>query len=604
MVISMAKQYNKYNKRGLFRRTLPYILKNKFKVLICVLETIAIALLTTYTPRILKDILDLHVAPATQFSDININEVNQLVLKYILITAIVVILRYTQNFLLNLTGMNIERSIREDAIRKIDYLPVDYFALEPDGKIVAKITSDSNGVRTFFTVFYSIMSALINLVAIYIGFILLDYHIALILLCAVPVILLWITVYRRKIHAYYTDIRETSSRITGKLNELISGALIIQAFNQEEYMLKDYKDLVNRYNYMQTKANSINAYLGIELLTLIKRVVEASILLFFGIRYIDVGDQGVTIGMITTFTEYLEKMINPVNTIFNNLNELEDSIVAANRVYMFIDEPNDSRIFDGKEADAITNGDVEFKNVHFSYVQNKEVLHGINLFVKGGESIGIVGHTGSGKSSLMNLLMQYNDYQSGDILVDGKPINQYNKASYRKNCGIVLQTPSIFAGTLKSNVTMERDYSDEEVIKVLEEVGARYLIDKDPLGIYQNIAFKGENLSLGEKQLICFARILLRNPKILVLDEATANIDTETELLIKKAMDIVSRGRTTFIIAHRLSTIKNCDRIIVLDHGLIKGEGSHEELYKSCDIYKDMYDSQYKTILEHELLNN
>ena len=596
-------QYNKYNKAGLFKKTLPYMLKNKIKIFVCVVEAILIALITTYTPRITKTIIDTYIANKTYDEVLaNIDLINQLMGLYIALTVLTVFFRYSQNYLLNLVGMNIERSIREDAIRKIDYLPIDYFALEPDGKIVAKITSDSNGVRTFFTVSFSIATAIVNIIALFVGFIILDWHLALIILASLPLIILWISLFRRKVHAYYQDIRETSSRITGKLNELITGTLIIQAFNQEEYMLEDYRNLVRRYNRMQTKANTLNAYLGYELLIFIKRILEASILLFFGITKLKgIGGVVVTVGMITTFTDYLDKMINPVNTIFNNLNELEDSIVAANRVYMFIDEENDVRIFDGKEAPSTIDGNIDFNDVHFSYVKDKEVLHGINLHVKAGESIGIVGHTGSGKSSLMNLLLQFNDYQAGEILVDGEPINQYNKASYRKNCGIVLQTPSLFAGTLKSNVTMEREYSDDEVIKVLEEVGADYMLEKDPKGIYQNISFRGENLSLGEKQLISFARILLRNPKILVLDEATANIDTQTELLIKKAMDVVAKGRTTFIIAHRLSTIKNCDRIVVLDHGLIKGEGSHEELYKNCPIYKDMYDSQYKTIMEYEL---
>ena len=601
------KQTNKYNKRGLFYRTLPYILQNKFKIFICIVFALSIALITTYMPRITKQILDDYISKADSFEKVNYEAVLRLLMLYLLYTFIVVILRYALNFLLNLTGMKIERAIREDAIRKIDYLPVDYFSLEPDGKIVAKITSDSAGVRTFFTVQFSITQAIVNIIALFIGFVILDYRLALILLCALPIILIWITIYRKKIHAYYQDIRETSSRITGKLNELISGTLIIQAFNQEKSMLKDYTDLVNRYNYMQTKANTINAYLGIELLEFIKRILVATIILFFGIEYLNVSDYktlAVTAGMITTFTDYLDKMINPINTIFNNLNELEDSIVAANRVYMFLDEENDTNVFDGIEAPLSITGKVEFKDVHFSYVTNKEVLHGVNLVVNPGESIGIVGHTGSGKSSLMNLLLRYNDYQKGEILIDGNDISKYNKQSYRRNLGIVLQTPALFAGTLKSNITMERDYSDEEVIKVLNDVGASYMIDKNPLGIYQPISFRGENLSLGEKQLISFARILLRNPKILVLDEATSNIDTETELLIKRAYDVVKNGRTSFIIAHRLSTIKDCDRIIVVDHGQIVGQGNHSNLYNNCAVYKDMYDSQYKTIEEYENKKN
>jgi ABC-type multidrug transport system fused ATPase/permease subunit len=240
--------------------------------------------------------------------------------------------------------------------------------------------------------------------------------------------------------------------------------------------------------------------------------------------------------------------------------------------------------------------EVYFKNIRFAYVGENYVLDNVTLHVPAGKKIGIVGHTGSGKSSLMNLLLGYNDYQEGQLLVDGVDIKEYNKASYRKNLGIVLQNPALFAGTIKSNVTMEREYSDEEVIKVMNQVGAGYMLEKNEEGIYTPVSFKGENLSLGEKQLLSFARILLRKPKIIVLDEATANIDSQTEMRIKNAMDVVAEGRTTFIIAHRLSTIKDCDEIIVLDHGKIVGKGSHSHLYDTCSVYKDMYDSQFEAL--------
>ncbi len=219
----------------------------------------------------------------------------------------------------------------------------------------------------------------------------------------------------------------------------------------------------------------------------------------------------------------------------------------------------------------------------------------MTLSVKSGEVIGIVGHTGSGKSTLMNLLLRYNDYKYGSIKLDGLEISEYNKRSYRKNLGIVLQTPALFEGTLKSNVTLNRDcYSDEEVVEVLNLVGAGFIIDKSPLGINQPISFKGDNLSLGEKQLISFARIMLRNPKVLVLDEATANIDSDTELKIKHAMNVITANRTTFIIAHRLSTIKDASKIVVIDGGNIVGLGQHEKLLNDCQNYKDMYDAQFK----------
>lgn len=583
-------------KSGLFKRTIPYIKQNKFKIIFCLISALLIASLTTLTPRITQSIIDDYLKSEILSNHAKGKGVMLLLGLYLAITIVMVTIRYIQNLLINIVGMNIERAVREDAMRKVNFLQVDYYSLEPDGKIVSKITSDSTGVRTYFTVFFSIIQAVINLVSVYVGMLLVQWKIALLILTVAPVILVWLTLYRKKIHSYYKNLRETSSKITGKLNELIAGTLTIQAFNQEDYMMQDYKDLVNDYCRQDKKVNTISIYFGFELLLFIKNLIQAGILIYFGWTSIKVAGVIVSIGMINSFIQYLDRMIWPIDAIFNNLNELEDAVVASNRVYAFIDEDNDTRIFDGKQAPDEIIGNIEFKDVRFSYVKGKEVLHGINLKVNSGETVGIVGHTGSGKSSLMNLLLQYNDTDSGEILLDGENVETYNKLSYRKHCGIVLQTPALFAGTLKSNVTMERDFSDEQVEQVLRLVGAGYIIDKHEMGIHQPVSFKGENMSLGEKQLISFARILLRNPKILVLDEATANIDTDTETKIKTAMNVITKGRTTFIIAHRLSTIKDADKIVVLDSGLIKGEGTHDELYENCPIYKDMYDSQYESL--------
>lgn len=584
------KKREGYSKGTLFIKTMPYIKKEWKLVAITFLCSIGVAVLTTITPFLTKDILDIYIPEK------NLNQVWVNLILYFVITIFVVIMRYGMQYLQTLTGMHIEKAIRESAIKKVNYLPVDYFSLEPDGKIVAKITSDSNGVRTFYMTLFSIINALLNIIIVYVGLIVLEPMLGLIILALVPIILVWITFYRRKVHSYYLDLRETGSRITGKLNELISGALIIQDFNQEEEMMDEYKVLVNRYNYNDKKANTINIYFGWELLIAVKRLAEVGILFFLGYQAVEVAGVVITAGLITAFLTYLDRMINPINAIFNNLNELEDSLVAANRVFQFIDEENDTRTESGEQAPEEIVGNVEFKNIRFAYVDDKYVLDDVSLKIPAGKKIGIVGHTGSGKSSLMNLLLAYNDYQEGSLLVDGVDIKQYNKASYRKNIGIVLQSPALFAGTIKSNITMERDYSDGEVIAVLKEVGAGYMLDKNVLGINTPISFKGDNLSLGEKQLLSFARILLRKPKILVLDEATANIDSDTENNIKHAMDVVAKGRTTFIIAHRLSTIKDADEIVVLDHGKIVGQGSHMYLYQHCSIYKDMYDSQFEAI--------
>ena len=579
------KKLELMSKKGLLKRSMPYIKKYKGFVFLTLLLSIIVSVLSALTPFITKNILDEYL-PNNDYDTI----IKMLIIYGVIIVA-TFIFRYLFNYINTLTGMKIEKLVRDDAIRKIDYLPVDYFSLEPDGKIVAKITSDTAGVRAFYTTLFTIVNAILNIVIVYVGVLIIEPILGLLVLVLVPILLLWVTVYRRFVHKFYVDLRETGSRITGKLNELITGTLIIQDFNQENYMLEDYNTLVRRYVHNDRITSNINNFLGWELLSLIKRITEILLLIYLGFSSINIAGAVIGIGLIAALSENLDKMINPVNAIFNNLNELEDSLVGATRAYALIDEPNDIKIFDGKEAPEV-KGEVEFRNVSFAYVDDKYVLNNINLRVEAGKTIGIVGHTGSGKSSMMNLILGYNDAQKGKILIDGVDMTTYNKASLRKNMGIVLQTPALFAGTLKTNITLERDYSDEEVLKVLEAVGAKYMVDKSPDGLNQIISYRGENLSLGEKQLISFARILLRNPKILVLDEATANIDTKTEKKIKEAMDVIAKGRTTFIIAHRLSTIKNADEIIVLDKGNLVGKGSHEELYESCIEYKKIYDNQ------------
>ena len=572
-------------KSQLFKKTLPYIKKYKWWFLLTLVLCIITALLSAFTPFITKEILDNYLPNR------NFEYVTYALILYAAIAVVLLFSRYFFAFVNTLTGMKIEKTIREEAMFKINKLQVDYFNLEPDGKIVSKITSDSTGVRNFYTKTFDIFNALINIVVVYVAIILLKPMLGLITLIIVPIIILWVTIYRKWVHKYFVDLRETGSRITGKLNENITGTLIIQDFNQEENILGEYRDLTKRYVKNERKTVRINNIFGFELLAFIKRSLEIGLLMYLGFTSIEVGGEVLGIGLIAALVENLDKMINPFNVIFNNLNELEDSMVAATRVYDLLDEPNDSRVDEGSVCPRI-DGKVEFKNIRFAYVEGNDVLKDFSLKVDSGKTIGIVGSTGSGKSSLMNLLLGYNDYQKGEILIDDVPITEYNKLSLRKNMGIVLQTPALFMGTLKSNVTFERDYSDEDVRRVIEAVGASYMLDKYKEGLDMPISFRGENLSLGEKQLIAFARILLRNPRILVLDEATANIDSETETKIKKAMDVIAKGRTTFIIAHRLSTIQNADEIIVLDHGNLVGKGTHEYLYKTCSQYQKMYDSQ------------
>ena len=583
----MASKKNVMKKKVLLSKTLPYIKKEFKLVLLTFILTILTACLSASTPFITKAILD------TFLPDRDYDMVTKMLILYGFIVIILFIVRYLFQFVNNLTGMRIEKRIREDAMYKVNLLPVDYFSLEPDGKIVAKITSDSNGIRIFYVKMFEIFNAIINIIIVYVCVIIMEPMLGLIILGLVPILILWITIYRKWVHKYFVNTREIGSRITGKLNENISGAMIIEVFNKENDINKEYNDLTWSYVKNERKAQQLNNAFGFELLSFLKRLAEIALLMYLGFESISIGGAVLTIGLVAALVENLDKMINPFTTIFDSLNELEDAMVGATRCYLFIDEMNDTMTEEGELSPKLL-GDVEFNNVSFEYVPGTPILKNFTYSAKRGMTVGIVGATGAGKSTLMNLLLRYNDYQSGSIKIDGYEIKNYNKKSYRENMGIVLQTPSLFAGTIKSNVTLERDYSDTDVRNALIQVGAEDLLLKNNNDINAPVTFKGENLSLGEKQLICFARIILRNPAILVLDEATANIDSETEEKIQNAMHVISEKRTTFIIAHRLSTIKDADEIIVMSHGDIVGVGKHNELYKTCDTYKDMYDSQFK----------
>ncbi len=576
------------SKFKIYLEGLKYVFKFPLLIIVCILLTISVTVINTTTPLITASILD-DILPSL---DANMTDVTKMLLLFLGLTILAFILRYIQNVLFNLTGLKIEKFVREKAIRKINLLPIDYFSLEPDGKIVSKITSDSNGIRQLFNVSFNLVQAFINIIVVYIALIGLEPKLAIYMLVVVPILLVWITVYRKRVHSASQKIREISSRITGKLNELISGTSIIQAYNQEDNMLNEYKELVYSYNDSDKKVNTVSIFFGWELIQVIRRLVEAGIIAYFGFVCLN-GNIVITAGLIYCYTNYVDKMVQPINSIFDNLNMFEDSIIATERIVSFITHEDDEK--DVKEDfPEINDANVIFKDVTFSYIKGTEVLKKLNLDIKSGEMIGIVGHTGSGKSTLMNLLLRFNDYDSGSIIVDGYEIDKYNKISYRQNLGIVLQTPAIFKGTLKSNVTLERDYyTDDEVINVLKLVGAEFLINKYQSGINQEISFKGENLSLGEKQLIAFARILLRNPKILVLDEATANIDTETETKIKNAMNVITKNRTTFVIAHRLSTIKDANKIVVIDNGVVQAVGNHSELLEISPKYQEMYYGQF-----------
>lgn len=527
----------------------------------------------------------------TIFYDLSAKPILKWIIIYAIISLIVIVTRYVQTISFTFASMKLTLDIRKSCFDKLNRLPISYFSKEPAGKTVTKMIYDSEGIRGLYDVIFSIFSATISLIIVYIGLFILDYKLALLTIAAFPIVLLWLTVYRKIINSFNKRIREMNSRINGKLAEFVNSVGIIQIFNKEEKMSNEY-DVMLKDNYeTKIKQLRVNTFFGNQMLLFIERIIIMFVLFYFGLKYFSLPSLLIAT-TISVYIDYIQRLVWPISEIFGNLNALEDSLVSAARVFDFLDSKEDIGL---EPVDSVKlTGDIEFRNVNFQYENDNYVLHDINFKVKSGQFVGLVGHTGSGKTTLMNLLERYYDLEEGNIYVDGVDFNNYSKHEIRENIGIILQDASIFEGTIKSNVAFGVDATDEEVIEVLRIIGATKFIYEYPEGIHSKVSYGGENLSTGEKQLLSFARILIKNPSILILDEATANIDTETEGLIQTALKKLAEDRTTFVVAHRLSTIKDADIIYLFADGRIYEQGTHEELYHKKGKYRAMYDAQYQ----------
>lgn len=524
-----------------------------------------------------------------KFYEPSISPIIKLIVIYGSLTLLIIVLRYTQQIFFLTASMRLTLDIRKDAFNKLNRLPMKYFTLEPSGKIVTKITSDSEGVRGLYQVLFSIITAAISLIMVYVELFKVNWKLSLLTLLATPIILLWMTVYRKVNNKYHHRIREMNSVINASMAQYVDGMAMIQQFNKEETMTCEYDDLLTTNYKNKMRALKINSVFGGELLLLIQNSLVALIIYYFGRQFLS-HEGAITAGTLYLYVTYISKIFEPIREIFVNLNSLEDSFVASSRIFDFLDQEEDKYL--GFNERPNFKGDIKFKNINFSYDEN-QVLKDVNMHIKQGEFIGLVGHTGSGKSTLMILLQRFYDLKEGQILIDDVDFMNYTKQEIRSNIGYVLQEPALFSGTIKSNITFGIDATDEEVEKVLELIGASKFVKDYPEGINTKLEYLGSNISTGEKQLISFARILLRNPSILILDEATANIDTETEQLIQNALKVLAKGRTTFVVAHRLSTIRHADNIFVLDDGKVVESGTHEELYNYNGKYRAMYEAQY-----------
>lgn len=525
-----------------------------------------------------------------RFYQPEIPSIIQLLLLYFGLLVVSAIFQYGERYLLQQSANRIIQKMREDVFNHIQRLPIHYFDNLPAGKVVARITNDTEAIRELYvTVLATFFTSAIYISGIYVALFILNPKLAAICLLLLPILYIWMLVYRKFASKYNRVIRSRNSDINAMINESIQGMSIIQAFGREKETKAEFEKLNNQHFTYQNKLLTLNSLTSHNLVGVLRNLIFVAFIWYFGAESL-VPSAVISLGMLYAFVDYINRLFEPVQGVVNQLANLEQALVAGERVFKLLDEPGENV---SQERIPRIKGNVSFQNVSFAYKEGEYVLKNINFSAKQGETIALVGHTGSGKSSIMNLLFRFYDCQKGKIVIDGKDIECIPRQTLRNHMGIVLQDPYLFTGTIASNVSLQDpSITREKVEQALKDVGAARVFKNLENGYDEPVIEKGSTLSSGQRQLISFARALAFNPAILILDEATSSIDTETEALIQEAMEVLKKGRTTFIIAHRLSTIRNADQILVLDRGSIVEQGTHDELMALGGKYHQMYQLQ------------
>lgn len=525
-------------------------------------------------------------------------------IKFIILLFLEIILAilfsYFQQMSTNRVINYLARDGRTLAMQAVERLPISVFESEPAGKMASRITTDVDGLIILYRQIINLFTnALLSFTFAYVGMFLLDYKLALLSFVIYPLVFIWIKFFLKKLKVVAERFNETRSMLTAKINEIINGIHILQIFNFKKQTIEEFDNLNEKYRRDQLSDVKLSITAGWNLINVLKGLITTLIVAYFGFQYVSIAGVTITAGLIYAYNEYLLKLVSPIQIVFSQISEFQHSHVRMDRIHKLIEGEKED---DSKEIIPRYKGDIKFDNIWFSYVKNDYVLKGVSFDIKQGQMVGLVGHTGSGKSSLMNLLLRFydlNDPLSGSIYVDGIDIKTYSKRTYREHIGIVLQEPVMFKGTIASNIRFGKDdVSDEEIERIFKSIGGEKILNKFEKGINQEISRSGNNLSSGEKQMISLARAIVHDPAILIMDEATSHIDIETEEMVKQALKVVCMNRTVIVIAHRLSTIFNADNIIVLDHGLKVEEGTHNELVKKNGVYANIYRAQVSNIEE------
>ncbi|MDC3344624.1 ABC transporter ATP-binding protein/permease [Flavobacteriaceae bacterium] len=569
----------------IFLRLMSFAKGYKLKFSIAAISTISLAFVSAINPYIIGETVNDFVTN---------QDISNLVYYIKILLTIVfaeVLLQFMFIYFANWVGQHIIRDIRAKVFRNINSFKMSYFDTTSVGKLVTRVVSDIETIANFFTqgVFMIISDILKMLVVIVVMFVM-NWKLALVALVVLPILVYATKVFQVAIKATFQDVRNEIANLNGFVQERVTGMKILQLFTRESIEYQNFKKINN--NHKKAHIKTVWYYSIFFPIAEILSSFAIGLIVWFGGYQILEGF--TTLGAVIAFIKMSQMLFRPLRQIADKFNQLQMGIVSGERVFKIIDTKSYIRK-EGQIAASNIQGNIDFKNVRFSYIQDEEVLKGVSLKVNKGETVAIVGATGAGKSTIINLINRFYEIDSGTISIDSIPVEDFELSSLRNQIAIVLQDVFLFSDSILNNITLKNSLiTESQVIDAAKKIGIHDFIMTLPGGYHYNVKERGVMLSSGQRQLIAFLRAYVSSPRILILDEATSSVDSYAEQMIQYATDTITRGRTSIIIAHRLATIKKADKIIVMDKGVIVEEGTHRELLKKSNgYYKNLYDKQF-----------
>lgn len=581
------------NNKQILNRVFSYVGRYKIHLAFSLLLAAVSVAGTLYVPVLLGNVIDF----IADKGKVDFDGMVPILVEVCVIVGVVALSQWIMNVLNNKITFGVVKDMRDKAFSKIEKLPVSYIDSHPSGEVVSRVIADVDqfadgllmGFTQFFTGIITIIGTLIFMLSI-------NFWITVVVVIVTPLSFVIASFVAKKTHKMFTLQSETRGEQTAFIDEMIGNAKTVDAYSHYDENLKTFDEINARLKEYSLKAVFFSSITN-PATRFVNSIVYAAVALFGAFLAVKTEQQAITVGVLAAFLSYASQYTKPFNEISGVVTELQNAFACAGRLFELLEEkevpPDKENAVELKTVD----GKLELKNVCFSYVENKKLIDNFNLSVKPGQRVAIVGPTGCGKTTLINLLMRFYDVNSGNIIIDGNDYDNVTRKSLRQNFGMVLQDTWLKSGTIRDNIKMGApNATDDEVIEAAKKAHSHSFIKRLPEGYDTLIGEDGGSLSQGQKQLLCITRLMLCKPPMLILDEATSSIDTRTEIKIQKAFATLMQGRTTFIVAHRLATIKEADVILVMNNGSIVEQGTHKELLALNGFYTNLYNSQFPSI--------